>query len=206
MLEHINSWMLRIKSGAEASAPVISVSPMTCLSPSTHCLSTSLKAQLNAYFSLWTSVITLVLNSHAGKHQCIDGCTFELSHPQWGCDSQTPTCINITWALLSLDGWAQPKSFRFSRSETGLRVCISNKFPGEVDAAVPGPYFKNLCSRESPLSFSACYILPLHPPGKSLLFVWSIYCFVTKSKSFVNVKSEYLKKIFNLYQSKSTHN
>lgn len=54
MLEHINAWMLspqlRIKSGAEASTHVISVSPTAC-PPSTHCLSASFKAQLNAYFS-----------------------------------------------------------------------------------------------------------------------------------------------------------
>lgn len=44
--------------------------------------------------------------------------------------------------LVKAEHRAQPQGFCFS-DLGGLRNCLSNKFPGDVDAAVPEPHFEN---------------------------------------------------------------
>ena len=38
-----------------------------------------------------------------------------------------------------------PQSTSFRRSREGLRICISNKFPGDTEAACPSTASKNHC-------------------------------------------------------------
>ena len=40
-------------------------------------------------------------------------------------------------------GKTQTPGPHLSRSGVGLRMCISNKFPGDSDVAGPGPHFEN---------------------------------------------------------------
>lgn len=162
MLEHISAWMLspqlRIKSGAEASAHVISVSLTAC--PPPHPLPFHPRPNSMPISSIWTSVVTQVLSSHTGKQKCIYGCTFELSHPLWGCDSQTLACINIIWGLVK-PGWLGPNP-RVSDSagmRRGLRVCISNKFTDAADAAGLEPALWKPLERHSFLSLGTQLLL-----------------------------------------------
>lgn len=55
--------------------------------------------------------------------------------------------LKFSWAseapgsLVKTGCWALPQSFRFSRSEWTLRICISNQFPSDNDAVSLGTIF-----------------------------------------------------------------
>ena len=42
-----------------------------------------------------------------------------------------------------------PNPSRISRAGWGWRICISNKFPGDVDVTGPGSHFENYCFWEA---------------------------------------------------------
>ena len=51
-------------------------------------------------------------------------------------------------SLGDTEGWAQPQGLSFSRSRWGLRMCISDRFPGDVG----GPHSGNCSKLSWPLS------------------------------------------------------
>ena len=47
--------------------------------------------------------------------------------------------------------WVPPTEFLIQYVELGLRICISNRLPDDIDAVAQGPHFKNDWSIGSPL-------------------------------------------------------
>ena len=55
-------------------------------------------------------------------------------------------CKTIVFKPYQIAGF-HPKNFSFDSSEWGSRICISNKVPGNADAADLGTSFKNHSKR-----------------------------------------------------------
>lgn len=83
--------------------------------------------------------------------------------------SQTSVPLRIPW----MGGLLKPRdspgpcphSFWFSSPGQGLRICMSHKFPGNVDASRPGTSFENLWPEKPEPGSALAVRLPWDCPG-----------------------------------------